>query len=230
MKLGNYLVKSTIFELRYLPNFEVDTKMLSTLNEMREDFTRFDISEVMRQKAYTLTNEEGYIRLGWEWNRFYLLLQNGDSIEDVKNKLNKYISLYDNKYGINLFSRIGTRVIFLYPSDKSMDEISNEFKGKIYKNKNIFDDIGNIRDIGFAGFTLEDENYNINLSFGPMTYKEVKMKIAEFDYEDNYKSAIIVDIDLYQENIKIKAKSYFENALEAARIKSIKIKQELENE
>ncbi len=224
-KFSDYIIKQVVIEFRHLPNLLHQDQVPVVLNKYVAEFGRVRIAEINReQKIYEIINERNFTRILSKWDSLGFLIENVQDTETVSKLFKKYFVPIAQELNLKIIKRAGLRARFLLPYNDSFESLKKYCENIFYKDINIYNTIGHVDDVGLIAINLSDSAYKINLSLGPFSTEEIKEKISEFKkYDDKVKSALMLDLDLYQSTMmQYNLSSFVKDTLEAARIKFIK--------
>jgi len=230
--IGNYIVKKVIAEIKHYPLLSHSTLVRQKLDNHIKLFDGVTVSKLEgNEETFQWYNKKEYFKLISEWTRIGFTVENSESIEKASEHIKKILIPITNDIGIKEYKRIGLRVIFLLPYEGKFEDLVNHYNKIVFGNLNLFDSYGKIEDVGVSALTIKDSNYKINFSFGPFKKEEIKIRISEFkEFEDDLQCAFMADVDLYDDvSNKHKIGTFFAEALEAARIKTVKFREKLLN-
>lgn len=230
--IGSYFVKKVIAEVRHHPILTHSTLLRQKLSNSIKLFDKVTVSKLKGvEESFQCYNSKEYYELLSEWTRTAFTVENSESIENAAEKIKKVFNPILSEIGISEYKRIGLRVVFLIPFEDAFENLVKYYNDKVYKDIKLFDSYGTVEDVGVSALTIKDQNYKMNFTFGPFQKNEIKVKISEFkDFEDLFNCAFMIDIDLYDDALKsYKIGSFFIEALEAARLKTVKFREKLLN-
>lgn len=218
-KFKDYIIKQVILEARHSPIFNLSEVIPPKLNTIVNDFTQHRIGQDSKAgTTYRLTNANYFWDLIVQWNRVGMTIENPKNLADTLPIFKKYIITILNELEITLVKRLGLRIIFFIPFNGRFEDLVDFFKSYFYSKVDIYESIGNIRDVGIVLLTLEDDTYNVNLNLGPFNKDEVINKVSTFkNYDDKFEAALMVDIDMYNKDIEnTKLSAHIENSFASA--------------
>jgi hypothetical protein len=223
--LGQYIIKQVIVELRHMPNLLHQQKTPVVLNNYVDDFEKLEMDN--NGKIFQLINNKKYTRLTIDWQKIGMQVENISDFEGAIKLFKKYLGPISSELEVKKLTRFGARTIVLFPFKGTFEELVTFYCDKFYKDMTLFEAFGKVNDVGIIVLTILDSNYNIYLSLGPFSKKEIKEKISSFkEFDDKIDCSLMLDIDLSQDTKKdYIISSQIENALEAARIKIIKFRE-----
>jgi hypothetical protein len=200
------------------------------MNELVHDFDRVELLGIGgSEETIRLVSDKLFCRLLVEWTRLVMTVENAKDIDAASTILKKYLAPLPPKLGINSIARFGVRTMFVLPYDGNIEELIDYCKSKLYRNLEVFAPFGQIKDVGLIALTISDPRFKTNLTVGPFSREEVRAKISEFkDFQDKFESALMVDVDLYQDSgASYKVGQFIQSALDSARLKVIQFREQL---
>lgn len=230
--IGNYVVKKVIAEIRHRPILSHSTLVRQKLDKHVKLFDRVTVTKPEGvEESFQMFNKKEYFMFVSEWTRVAFIIENCESIAKASEQIKKIFLPISDEIGIKEYQRIGLRVVFLLPFEGNFEKLVEYYNEKVFKDLKIFNSYGNIEDVGVSALTIKDSNYKINFSFGPFKKEEIKIKISEFkEFDKDMDCAFMLDVDLYDDNLQnYKIGTFFADALEAARIKTVKFREQLLN-
>ncbi|MFA5804935.1 MAG: hypothetical protein WC879_09835 [Melioribacteraceae bacterium] len=227
--LKDYFIKKIIIGVDHKPNFLHTEKARKSLNNFIEKYNHASVKKIGAEESYEIKNEHEYWKFFAEWNHFGFEMENSLDFESAESTCKTFLSHYSNDIGISIYSRVGIRVIFLFPFNGTFEELLKFYNNNMYKNVEIYNSFGDIDDAGIIVLTAHDKKYKMNLSFGPFAKGEIKSKISDFkNYDEKFDNSFMVDIDLFQDKPqKYVLNTYISETLNAARVKVLKFKSTL---
>jgi hypothetical protein len=229
-KLRPYLVKKAIVELKHSANLLHSQKARPALNDIIEAFDRVNVVGTGGgEDSIQLVSDKHFYKLVVEWSRLVMSIENASDVESAGAIFKKYLAPLPGKLGITAIKRFGVRTMFLLPYDGSVEDLIEFCKSKLYRNLEAFAAFGEIKDVGLVALRIKDPTFKTNLTVGPFSTEEVRAKISEFkDYRDDFESALMLDVDLYQEvTSSYKVGHFIQNALESARLKVMQFREQI---
>ncbi|NCQ17967.1 MAG: hypothetical protein COZ80_03880 [Ignavibacteria bacterium CG_4_8_14_3_um_filter_37_9] len=226
--LDQYIVKQVIVEVRHPFNLLFRTEARKSLNKFVDDVEKINITG--NDDSFAFVNEKKYFKFVANLDHFGMTVENAESIETAEQLIKKYLLPISTELGSKTCYRFGVRVVYLYSFKDSFDNLVEIYKKVFYKQPNLFSTIGNIKDVGIIGLTLQDNNgLGINLSIGPFKKEEVKAKISNFKtYDDITPSSLMLDLDIFKnEKSNLTFSSTLHSFLEQSRIKAVQFREEL---
>jgi hypothetical protein len=227
MKFSQYIIKRFIVEAKHFILLNHGDTVTANLQEFTKKYRSVDILN----NAYLFSALESYCRIYTSSDRILFLAENITDFEELYNHfIKKDFLTLPKKFGIDEFQRIGVRTYFLLPVENlEFKDLVDFTKRNFFSNITLFEKFGKINDTGIVTLTIHSENYKINLNLGPFHKEEVRQKISEFkNFDRDPSTSLLIDLDLYDVNIRTDLGIFIKNAFNEARINLLQFKDELE--